>query len=64
MLAYAFLVLSVAAIVLLVPLYAPVTRSQRVAIVLPSVVVLYAGWGVWRYWGREKFPLRNETRTS
>lgn len=64
MLAYAFLVLSVAAIMLLIPLYAPVTKGQKIAIVLPSVIVLYAGWGVWRVWGREKFPPRNETRTS
>lgn len=64
LLAYTALVISVAAIVLLIPLYAPVTKSQQVAIVLPSVLSLYAGWGVWRIWGREKFPLRDETRTS
>lgn len=62
-LAYVVLVLSVAALWFLVPHYIS-SAGQRYAIVMPSIIILYCGWGVWRYWGREKFPLKDESRKS
>jgi len=62
-LAYVILLLSVGALVFLVPHYIS-SVGQRYAILMPFLLILYGGWGVWRYWGREKFPLKDETLTS
>lgn len=62
-LAYVILVLSVGALLFLVPHYIS-SVGQRYAILMPSFLILYGGWGAWRYWGREKFPLKDENRKS